>query len=216
MGKKVILNFIFLFFISLIAKAQISVGGFTGFMFPIGNNPESLFFDNDKSTTNYRTFSKGFIPMGISIKYQPTKKLTIGASYQNTINFNESRDISNYRVSYSSDLRSFNLNGNILLGSLNKNNVQLFAGLNLGYYNANLEKDKATNQIFEVTVIKSINKLGFGPQVGLKYILSDKISWESALKYNFIVTSEMLKSSASYNMSNSQIIGIETGLDFNF
>lgn len=219
MGKKHIISFIFLLATSFVSRAQLSIGGFSGFMFPIGNNSASFFFENDNSTNNYRNFSKGFIPLSISLKYQFGNKFTLGLSYQNSINFNESSEVSIYKISYVSNLRSYNLTGNFLLKNLNHNKMQLFAGLNLGLYSSNLEINVATNQIFEMTAYSSNNRFGFGPQFGFKYILSDKISWESALKYNFILTSETLKSSLGYNdfnFANSQILGIETGVDFNF
>jgi opacity protein-like surface antigen len=227
MNNKTILILIFITFSVLKAEAQVSIGLFSGYLIPIGDNAEDVYLNGTVKQADYRTFSKGNIPLGISLKYQFKNNVMLSLEYANAININEGNLVSyggsTYKSTFYNKLSNYNFGVNYLFSKFYYKKLNVLIGINIGLYTANLsmlyennEKNKST---VTTLVHQSTNELGLGNKLGLNYQLTDQISIDALFRYNYIFTSNDEEGMINRNnvvLKNSHLIGTELGINFKF
>jgi hypothetical protein len=89
MNNKNILTLIFITFSVLKAEAQVSIGLFSGYQMHLGISAEDAFINKKSTTVDFRSFSKGAIPLGITIKYLVKEKVQLEGNYNYLLNIDE-------------------------------------------------------------------------------------------------------------------------------
>ncbi len=215
------------FWANNIANAQFSLGPFSGYLLPIGDNAEDVYLNNKVKLADYRTFSKGNIPLGISLKYQFKNNVMLSLEYANSININEGNLVSyggsTYKSTFYNKLSYYNFGINYLFGKFYNEKLKALIGINLGVYNANLNaiyksNEKNKNSITTLEY-QSTNKLGLGTKLGINYQLTDQIAFDVLFRYNYIYTSndeEGMINRNTFILKNSHLVGTELGINFKF
>lgn len=225
--KKGIIILLFCFWAITKVNAQLSLGAFTGYLVPIGDNAEDVYLDGTVKQADYRTFSKGNIPLGISLKYQFKNNVMLSIEYANSININEGNLVSyggsTYKSTFYNKLSNYNFGINYLFGKFYNKKLNALVGINMGLYTANLsmlyennEKNKSNITTLEH---ESTNELGLGTKMGINYQLTDQISIDALFRYNYIYTSNDEDGMINRNnviLKNSQLFGTELGINFKF
>ncbi len=225
--KKGIIILLFCFWAITKVIAQLSLGAFTGYLVPIGNNAEDVFLNYKVRFANYRTFSKGNIPLGVSLKYKFKNNILLSLEYANAININDDWMVSyggnTYKATFYNKLSNYNLGINYLFGKLYSQKLNVLVGLNIGMYSADLtslyENNIGNKSNVIITKYNSVDKLGFGAKLGINYQLAEQITFDALVRYNYVLSTNEEKDMINRNvfkLENSHLLGAELGLNFNF
>lgn len=227
MKNKQILWTAFFCLSAICSKAQWSLGAFSGYLIPIGYTAQEVNLNKLSRESDYRTFSKGMIPIGLSLKCKLGKRFMLSGDYCNTtINMDDSYVVyangQPYKSTFTNTIQYYSLGANYLFGKNSSYSKWLpLAGINVGMYSSSLATtiSKINGEAY-TNDFDSKNKWSVGTKMGVRYTLSSEIHAEAAIRYNYIFTSEFVKSNNRGNpplsLNNSQLVGLELGINFDF
>ncbi|MES2382145.1 MAG: outer membrane beta-barrel protein [Bacteroidota bacterium] len=227
MKNKQIVWLTFFCLAAICSKAQWSLGAFSGYLVPIGYTAQEVNLNRLSRESDYRTFSKGIIPIGLSLKCKLGKRFMLSGDYcTTTINMDDSYIVNvngeSYKSTFTNTLQYYSLGANYLFAkNINYSKWVPLLGINIGIYSSALTTTMAKNNGEAYTVsFDSKNRWAVGTKMGVRYTLSSEIHAEAAIRYNYIFTSEFVKSNNKGNpplsFNNSQLVGVELGVNFDF
>ena len=209
---------LFIFLVSiLLAKAQISVGLLSGYQLPIGKNIQDIFYSNTPQYADFRCFSKGNIPVGISIKYKLNDKVGIYTDYNYLVNINESIDINATTFNFSNKVHAIKVGANYLFGT---GKLKPLLGVDVGIYIWTPKFYSTSNGTTHEVNFESNNSLGIGAKAGILYQVTDKLDILATDNFAYIFSSGTLTYKEAgldpIPLSDSKMIGLQIGIDYHF
>ncbi len=224
--KQIVLIFLLNLF-AICSNAQWSLGAFSGYLIPIGYTAQEVNLNRVSRESDYRTFSKGIIPIGLSLKCKLGKRFMLSGDYcTTTINMDDSYVVNVngelFKSTFTNTIQYYALGANYLLGkNISYSKWLPLAGINIGLYSSALATTISNNNGEGYTDDFNLkNRLAVGTKMGVRYSLNNEIHAEVALRYNYVFTSESVKSHYGGNppllLNNSQLVGLELGINFDF
>lgn len=225
-NKQIALVFL-LSVLTIFSKAQWSLGAFSGYLIPIGYTAQEVNLNKLSRESDYRTFSKGIIPIGLSLKCKLGKRFMLSGDYCTTsINMDDSYIVNVngelFKSTFTNTIQYYSLGANYLFGKNSSYSKWLpLAGINIGLYSSALATTISKNNGEGYTDDFSLkDRWAVGTKMGVRYTLSSEIHAEAVIRYNYVFTSESVKSHYSGNppllLNNSQLVGLELGINFDF
>jgi hypothetical protein len=220
MNSKKKLTLTFLLLGVLVVKAQVSIGLFSGYQIPLGASAEDAFINKNSTTVDFRSFSKGNIPMGLAVKYLIKDKIQLESNYSYLLNIDETYESTNSVViTYANAIQSLKLGVNYNIG---KSKLKPIIGVNTGLYFSNVKINvKQSNNSVDNYNFDSQTSFSIGSKVGVLYELTEKLNFDIVFNYNYIFTEGTVNSTTSklptkLPFSNSQLLGLQLGVNYNF
>jgi len=203
----------------IIVKAQVSIGLFSGYQIPLGASAEEVFIKKNSTTVDFRSFSKGNIPMGIAIKYSIKDKIQLESNYSYLLNIDERYESTNSVViTYANAIQALKLGVNYNIG---KSKLKPIIGANTGLFFSNVKINvKQSNNSVDNYNFDSQTSFSIGGKVGVLYELTNKLNLDVIFNYNYIFTEGTVNSTTAkipttLPFSNSQLLGLQLGVNYN-